>query len=281
MGLNEAAGYGAVAVTALATGYLAAAHGLRPAPFFLGIAFAALGLGLSTLVRPRDPRPRPARGRRATSRGPTAGTTTCTTSSPTGESSSRPASASRRCPRRARPGWSTTSTTASPGGSSRCCSPPPGSRVGRIGVLAALYPAVWGLGQLVTGALSDRVGRKWLIAGGMCIQAVGPRADGGRRLVRRLGGRRRPARGRHRDGLPDAARRHRRRRPPGLAGPRRRHLPAVARRRLRRRCAPGRRRRRRCSASAPPSGPSPRSPRRRACVVAVRMYETRTAPTGH
>ncbi len=50
MGLNEAAGYGAVAATALATGYLAARYGLRPEPFYLGIAFAALGLGLSTLA---------------------------------------------------------------------------------------------------------------------------------------------------------------------------------------------------------------------------------------
>ncbi len=48
MGLNEAAGYGAVAATALATGYLAAQYGLRPEPFYLGVAFAALGLGLST-----------------------------------------------------------------------------------------------------------------------------------------------------------------------------------------------------------------------------------------
>ena len=47
MGLNEAAGYGAVAITALATGYLAAAYGLRPAPFLLGAAYIALGLGLS------------------------------------------------------------------------------------------------------------------------------------------------------------------------------------------------------------------------------------------
>ncbi|MGI9644648.1 MAG: MFS transporter, partial [Ilumatobacteraceae bacterium] len=49
MGLNEAAGYGAVAATALATGYIAAEYGLRPEPFFLGAAFAALGLGISTL----------------------------------------------------------------------------------------------------------------------------------------------------------------------------------------------------------------------------------------
>ena len=49
MGLNEAAGYGAVAVTALATGLIAARYGLRPEPFFLGVAYVALGLGLSTL----------------------------------------------------------------------------------------------------------------------------------------------------------------------------------------------------------------------------------------
>ena len=50
MGLNEAAGYGAVAATAMATGYLAAEYGLRPEPFYLGIACAALGLGLSGLA---------------------------------------------------------------------------------------------------------------------------------------------------------------------------------------------------------------------------------------
>ena len=42
-----------------------------------------------------------------------------------------------------------------------------------LGWLAALYPAVWGASQLVTGALSDQVGRKWLIALGMAIQALG------------------------------------------------------------------------------------------------------------
>src|SRR3989442_4589855 len=43
----------------------------------------------------------------------------------------------------------------------------------RIGTLAAIYPATWGVVQLATGALSDRVGRRWLIAGGMWVQAVG------------------------------------------------------------------------------------------------------------
>ena len=73
MGLNEAAGYLAVAATALATGCLAAEYGLRPAPFYLGIAFAALGLGLSTVfVREtrdharHEARHHPARQRTAT-----------------------------------------------------------------------------------------------------------------------------------------------------------------------------------------------------------------------
>ena len=43
----------------------------------------------------------------------------------------------------------------------------------RIGALAAIYPTTWGIAQLGTGAWSDRVGRKWLIASAMCVQAVG------------------------------------------------------------------------------------------------------------
>ena len=48
-----------------------------------------------------------------------------------------------------------------------------GLRLEQIGWLAAIYPAVWGMGQLFTGALSDRIGRKWLIVGGMWTQAAG------------------------------------------------------------------------------------------------------------
>jgi MFS family permease len=48
-----------------------------------------------------------------------------------------------------------------------------GMSLARIGTLAAVYPATWGIAQLATGALSDRLGRKWLIAIGMWTQAVG------------------------------------------------------------------------------------------------------------
>jgi len=45
--------------------------------------------------------------------------------------------------------------------------------LGQIGTLAAIYPATWGIAQIFTGAWSDRVGRKWLIASGMWVQALG------------------------------------------------------------------------------------------------------------
>jgi MFS family permease len=50
MGLNEFAGYFAVAGSALATGFIAAHYGLRPEPFYLGVGFVALGLALSALA---------------------------------------------------------------------------------------------------------------------------------------------------------------------------------------------------------------------------------------
>ena len=47
-----------------------------------------------------------------------------------------------------------------------------GLAIERIAILSAIYPVTWGVCQLVTGALSDRVGRKWMIAGGMWLQAI-------------------------------------------------------------------------------------------------------------
>ena len=73
MGLNEAAGYVAVAATALATGFIAARYGLRPEPFYLGIAYAALGLGLSAFAV-RETRGTPGSRRPRTAPVPTAAT---------------------------------------------------------------------------------------------------------------------------------------------------------------------------------------------------------------
>jgi MFS family permease len=48
-----------------------------------------------------------------------------------------------------------------------------GMNLAQVGLLAAVYPATWGVAQLATGALSDRTGRKPLIVWGMWIQAIG------------------------------------------------------------------------------------------------------------
>ncbi|KRF06485.1 MFS transporter [Nocardioides sp. Soil777] len=171
MGLNEAAGYGAVAVTALATGYLAEAYGLRPAPFLLGAAFAALGLGLSTLAV-RETREH-VRLEAATHVARGDGRHDHLHDELTDRqvfvqtSFREPALSSA-----SQAGLVNNLNDGLAWGLFPVMFAAAGLTVERIGVLAALYPAVWGLGQLVTGTLSDRVGRKWMIAGGMWVQAL-------------------------------------------------------------------------------------------------------------
>lgn len=165
MGLNEAAGYGAVAITALATGYIAAAHGLRPGPFVLGAAYIALGLGLSaTLIRESRGH---AQLEASQHQRPGA----------TGELSTRDVLllTSFREPALSAASQAGMVNNLNDGlawGIFPVLFANHGLSVGRIGVLAALYPAVWGVGQLGTGAMSDRWGRKWLIAAGMWVQAA-------------------------------------------------------------------------------------------------------------
>jgi MFS family permease len=171
MGLNEAAGYGAVAATALATGYLAARYGLRPAPFYLGIAFAALGLGLSTLVV------RETRGHAALEAGAPVARIDGRHDHLHAELTDRAvfAQTSLREPALSAASQAGLVNNLNDGlawGLFPILFAAAGLSVTRVGVLAALYPAVWGLGQLVTGALSDRCGRKRLIVAGMWMQAV-------------------------------------------------------------------------------------------------------------
>jgi MFS family permease len=165
--VNEAAGYGAVAVTALATGYIAEAHGLRPAPFFLGLSYAGLGLGISVLfVRETrghahlEATSQPARHDSLHGSLTTREVFTLTSFREKALSAASQAGLVNNLNDGL--AWGLFPILFDRGGLS----------VGRIGVLAAIYPAVWGLGQLVTGGLSDRIGRKPLIAGGMLTQAA-------------------------------------------------------------------------------------------------------------
>jgi MFS family permease len=164
MGLNEFAGYFAVAASAFATAWIAAAYGLRPEPFYLGVAFVALGLALS-MFAVRETHHHVAHE-------------SAMTESPEARPSQREVF------------WRTTLTDrnlSSVTQAGMISNLNDGMAWGlfpllfaarhmnleQIGVLAAIYPATWGVAQLLTGAWSDRIGRKWLIASGMWVQAAG------------------------------------------------------------------------------------------------------------
>ncbi len=167
MGLNEAAGYMAVSVTALLTGYIAARSGLRPEPFYLGIAYAVLGLGLSTVAvrETRHYAAYEAANHQGADDALDEGLSTRDVFIQTSIAEPSLSAASQA-------GLVNNLNDGMAWGLLPLFFAAAGISVGRIGVLAAIYPAVWGLGQLVTGAWSDRVGRKRLIVAGMWIQAV-------------------------------------------------------------------------------------------------------------
>jgi MFS family permease len=167
MGLNEFAGYLAVALAALGTGYLAQAYGLRPEPFYLGIACAAAGLALSLLFV-RETGHHVALEARGFPQAL--------------EVAGQPAELSTR-EIFARASWRDPAlSSASQAGMVNNLNDglawglfplffaAAGLDVARIGILSFTYPAVWSLLQVWTGALSDRWGRKRLIAGGMLLQ---------------------------------------------------------------------------------------------------------------
>lgn len=162
MGLNEAAGYGAVALTALGTGYVAAQAGLRPAPFLLGLGFAGLGLGASVLlVRETRAHVELERGAAPSESGLSWGTVFRRTT--IGDRSLSAASVA---------GLANNLNDGVAWGLLPLYYAAHGLSIAEIGVLAAAYPAVWGVVQVGTGALSDRIGRRGLIVTGMLTQAT-------------------------------------------------------------------------------------------------------------
>lgn len=165
MGVNEFAGYFAVAAAALATGYVASRWGLRPQPFYLGVGFVAVGLSLSVLaVRETQ----------------THATHEATVTTHLGDAMLSPREVfirtsftDRELSSVSQAGLVNNLNDGMAWGLFPLFFAGAGMSLKQIGWLAAIYPAVWGVGQLLTGALSDKVGRKWLIVGGMWTQAGG------------------------------------------------------------------------------------------------------------
>ena len=164
VGLNEFAGYLAVGLTAFLTGYLATLYGLRPIPFYLGIGYAAAGLLLSVMVV-RDTREHVALERSQHPR--------IETSLSFGEVFLRTSLTDRNLFAASQAGLVNNLNDGMSWGIFPLFFAAAGLSVERIGILKGVYPAIWGILQVVTGPLSDRWGRKGLIAAGMWVQAAG------------------------------------------------------------------------------------------------------------
>ncbi|HYO19220.1 MAG TPA: MFS transporter, partial [Dermatophilaceae bacterium] len=168
MGFNEAAGYGALALTAMATGFLAQEYGLRPAPFYLGIAFIAVGLGLSVFTVKETREHARFEAANHVSRHDHLGAGLST-----GQVFWLTSVRERSLSAASQAGMVNNLNDGLAWGLFPILFVSHGLTITQIGILAGIYPAVWGVGQLATGALSDRIGRKWLIATGMWVQAAG------------------------------------------------------------------------------------------------------------
>lgn len=166
MGLNEFSGYFAVAGSALATGWIAAEYGLRPQPFYLGVAYAVIGLALSAVLVRETLRHV---AQEAESHAPATNDRIPTQ----GEIFRRASLTDRNLSSISQAGLVNNLNDGMAWGLLPLVFAAAGMNLWQIGALAAVYPAVWGMAQVFTGALSDRIGRKQLIVWGMWVQAAG------------------------------------------------------------------------------------------------------------
>lgn len=160
MGLNEFAGYVAVAIVAFLTGWIAAEFGLRPYPFYLGVALAVLGLLMSVfLIRDTAPFVE-------------------YESSNSNEKRSKKnlfkevSFGDRNLQSVSQAGMMTNFKDGMAWGAFPIFLAAAGLTMTQIGIVVAVYPAFWGMLQVVTGKLSDYTGRKKMLWAGMLVQGL-------------------------------------------------------------------------------------------------------------
>ncbi len=159
MGLNESAGYLSVGAVAFLTGWIASNYGLRPYPFYLGVAFALLGLAFSWFFV-RDTRHHVSRE---------------TATSKVGKLDHVFWDTSWRNPNLgaiSQAGLVNNLNDAMVWGLFPILLTSLGFSMEATGTIVAIYPAVWGFGQLFTGKLADHFSKKWMLFGGMLAQGL-------------------------------------------------------------------------------------------------------------
>lgn len=164
MGINEFAGYFAVAGSALITGYLASRYGLRPEPFYIGVFYVASGLSLSLFAI------------RETKHHVAYEAKTHADESQTVSQLDiflKTTFSNRNLSSVTQAGFVNNLNDGMAWGLFPILFATVGLSLEKIGFLAAIYPATWGFFQLWTGHLSDIWGRKWLTVFGMWVQALG------------------------------------------------------------------------------------------------------------
>jgi MFS family permease len=164
MGLNEFAGYFAVAMGALFTGWIAARYGLRPQPFYLGVGLVLVGTALS-IFAVRETKSHASQESTLRADGPKRLSQR--------DVFLRTSLTDRNLSSVSQAGLVNNLNDGTAWGLFPIVFAEAGMDMKSVATLAAIYPATWGLSQLFTGAWSDKVGRKWMIAWGMWIQSGG------------------------------------------------------------------------------------------------------------
>ena len=159
MGLNESFGYFSIALVAFSTGWIASEYGLRPYPFYQGIVFVVLGLLISIFLI-KDTAKHVAAETKTNTRKVLNNIFWETTWK------------DRNLGSISQAGFVNNLNDGMIWGILPIILVNRGFDLKTIAIIVAIYPAVWGIGQLVTGKMSDHYNKKTMLFLGMALQGI-------------------------------------------------------------------------------------------------------------